>query len=427
MKLSTTTIFVLASIILCAAEPKLTIRADRADALYKCGQKAVFTATFTADDPVTNVNATAIFSHDGATQISKHDIKVTPGTPFTCEETLAAPGFLRLVIRLTYKGADGKTATLNPVQTGVAFDPLAIKPSSTIPADFMQFWKQELAKANAMPLDAQVKKLAKYSVDGKYTGYAVSFAAPGGRVYGFMNIPAKPGKHPAMVSVPGAGPGSGCPDGDKNFVRLVMNVHTYDPLTPGKTLKELYAEVNKPVTYTYSGGTTRETIFFHRPIIGISRAIQWLAERPEVDPARIGYYGSSQGGAFGLILTSLNPEISMAVCNVPAMCDHWGTFTKHPAGWPKYCRSFTGNELEAMKTAVLYYDAAHFASFIKVPIRVIVGFIDSTCCPTSVYAAYNSIPSKDKVIYNEIDMGHSGCKDYDNARKEMHNYLMRKK
>ncbi|MBO4345451.1 MAG: acetylxylan esterase [Victivallales bacterium] len=38
---------------------------------------------------------------------------------------------------------------------------------------------------------------------------------------------------------------------------------------------------------------------------------------------------------------------------------------------------------------------------------MIVGFIDTTCSPSSVYGAYNALKSEDKKIINEIDMGHA--------------------
>ena len=61
---------------------------------------------------------------------------------------------------------------------------------------------------------------------------------------------------------------------------------------------------------------------------------------------------------------------------------------------------------EIVKT-VPYYDMAFFAKRIKGETFFTVGLIDNTCCPTSVYAAYNNIPGR-KNIHLMPDKGHVG-------------------
>ena len=62
----------------------------------------------------------------------------------------------------------------------------------------------------------------------------------------------------------------------------------------------------------------------------------------------------------------------------------------------------------AAETFAPYFDGANFAARIRCPVRVAVGFADTTCAPGAVYAAYNAIPVKDKGIVHGIGMGH-GC------------------
>ena len=55
------------------------------------------------------------------------------------------------------------------------------------------------------------------------------------------------------------------------------------------------------------------------------------------------------------------------------------------------------------------YDAASFAKRIKnADCLLSTGFIDTTCAPTSVYVAYNNIPSAHKIIVNMPESGHRG-------------------
>ena len=414
---------------LLSAAPSVKITLDKADQIYKCGEKATYTITFT-DDAAEPLAKTASYklSNDNLTVFKKGTIDTAQSPTTTFTETMDMPGFLNLTVYCTYTDKNGKTQNLKNNICTAGYEPTKIQPAAPRPADFMEYWKGELKKAEKeCPLDPQMTKLDKFSNEQRDC-YKVSFAAPGGRVYGFLTIPvkAKEGKMPAIVSVPGAGPGMGSPSQDVNFVTLFMNVHPYDPYIEGKTVKESYAELNKPGIYMFHGGKDREATFFHRAIIGIARSIEWLANRPEVDAARIGYYGSSQGGAFGFIQAGLTGRFAAVVCNVPAMCDHFGANVGRRAGWPQYRNTFQVKNEDGTTAFdkvtdgwIGYYDAVNFASYIKSPIRVIVGFIDMTCSPSSVYAAFNSIPSADKAIVNELDMGHSARKSYGEAQAWM--------
>ena len=418
----------LAATALLSAAPSVKITLDKADQIYKCGEPATYTIEFTDDaaEPLAKT-ATYKLTNDNLTVIKTGTIDIAQSPKTTFKETMEKPSFLNLTVYCSYTDKDGKKQNLKNICTA-GFEPTKIQPAAPRPADFMEYWKGELQKAEKeCPLDPQMTKLDKFS-NKQRDCYKVSFAAPGGRVYGFLTIPtkAKTSKMPALVDVPGAGPGHGAPSPDVNFVTLYMNVHPYDPYIEGKTVKESYAELNKPGIYMFHGGKDREATFFHRAIIGIARSIEWLANRPEVDSARIGYFGSSQGGAFGFIQAGLTGRFAAVVCNVPAMCDHFGADAGRCAGWPQYRNTFQIKNADGTTTFdkvtdgwIGYYDAVNFASYIKSPIRVIVGFIDKTCSPSSVYAAFNSIPSTDKAIVNELDMGHACRKSYSEAQAWM--------
>ena len=64
-----------------------------------------------------------------------------------------------------------------------------------------------------------------------------------------------------------------------------------------------------------------------------------------------------------------------------------------------------------------YFDAVNFATRIKSPIQMTVGFCDVTCPPTSVLAAYNAIPSENKSLYHGLKMHHNQNKEVWNLFK----------
>ena len=57
----------------------------------------------------------------------------------------------------------------------------------------------------------------------------------------------------------------------------------------------------------------------------------------------------------------------------------------------------------------------NFATRVRCPGIVTVGFIDATCPPTSVYAAYNTLPGP-KQIFNDppsthTEIGRASCRE----------------
>ena len=162
--------------------------------------------------------------------------------------------------------------------------------------------------------------------------------------------------------------------------------------------------------YCQAGITeSREDYFFYPVILGIDRAVDWVAARPDVDKSRFRYQGTSQGGGFGFYLCGLNHTFTRAAFYVPAITDTMGYLKGRQSGWPTIVEgnSSTPERRAAAEKWAPYFDGANFASRITCPVRVAVGFSDTTCPPCAVYAAYNEIKVKDKAIGNGLGMTHS--------------------
>jgi cephalosporin-C deacetylase-like acetyl esterase len=394
---------------------KISSSIDRPDGRYSFGEKAKF--TFRVFDskgkPIRHGKLKLTLSQDGGKVLEQRtvDLSVTPVAEM--QGTLTAPGFLRAAAHGKFEGKyKGAIA-------GAAFEPEKIQPGRPAPADFDLFWKQEIAEADKIPLNPQIRKMPNYSTD-KYSCYAVSFSAPGGKIYGFLTVPRLKHPVPCVLYVPGAGPGITHPIrnqfGNKLAV-LALNVHEYDPLAGD--INASYAKANQPVRYSKRNNGDKRKYFYHRVILGVNRAINYLATRPDIDAKRIGAFGSSQGGMMALIAAGINPRIRFVVANVPAMCDHHAYLAGRGPGWPR----LVDPELQDTVETAGYYDVVNFARRIKVPVRIIAGFDDATSPPGSVYAAYNVIPSVDKKITGEAGMGHSSRVSYANGNTDMYSAL----
>ena len=79
----------------------------------------------------------------------------------------------------------------------------------------------------------------------------------------------------------------------------------------------------------------------------------------------------------------------------------------------------------AVENVAPYFDGENFARHIHCPIRVTVGFIDGVCSPSSVYAAYNTIPATDKQILNETKLGHQNGAKFQEAIKWLYEKIQK--
>ena len=393
---------------------------DRADALYKCGDEAVFTVTICDDK---GVKASAgqvswVLDNYGAQVFARGSVDVAKENPFVVKGTLNYPGFLRVTVN------DAKGRKMRSYSA--AYDPERIRTGVPKPADFDAFWDGLVARVEQeVPLDPQVEPLAEYSKGGVDVS-RVSFATLGGkRVYGVLSRPKDKtkGPYPVRVYCPGAGPGytlRGC-RGDSAHVSLYMSVHGLPvPATDKERLaaydaqEARYRAIHGPSrarAYPVAGLTQgREDSHYIPVILGVNRAVNWLATLPEVDPMHFAYSGTSQGGGFGLYLAGLNRHITRAYIGVPALADVLGCKANgRQSGWPRileYESQTDAARLARIEANAPYIDGAYFATRIRIPVRLSVGYADDSCAPHAVCATYNAIPAKDKKLYHGIGGTH---------------------
>ena len=410
---------VVAFLSLAASGATYKVDIDRSSGIYRCGEKATFTVRLLSiGNLASNGPACAQLDNFGMSVLTNLPFSVnSTGIAFTVSGTLDEPGFLRLSLPPT---RDGRK---DPFVFSVGFEPEKIVKGSPSPGDFDAYWSAERKRlAREVPLDPQVVRVPeRCTADFDY--YRISFATFGRRVHGYMSIPADRSRAPFPVDfgVNAAGFGSWANDmgGSKDSIRVQFSVYPFPPDWKWKTvgLESKYKMMNAELqvkygasSYNHAGITeSREAYFFHSVILGIDRVVDWLAARPDVDRSRFRYEGTSQGGGFGFYLCGLNRAFTRAVFYVPAITDTMGYIKGRESGWPKIVEnnSTTPDHRAAAEKWAPYFDGANFASRITCPVRVAVGFSDTTCPPCAVYAAYNEIKSADKGIVHGIGMTHS--------------------
>ena len=382
------------------------------NAIFKAGEKIIFTVKLTEDGkPAADKFIQYRLYHDDKTVKNG---KVSAAQELTVETSGAKPGWIFIqayakdakdkYIKQPAKGQPASAARPLSGTVGAMVEPEKLLPPMKEPADFDAFWngvKKELA---AVPM----KELERVQLpeEKRVKLYDVKISCAGDKpVSGYLCIPlnAKPKSCPAFVNFHGAGVrSSGKPIamGMRGVIALDINAHGIENGKPGSFYEDLrkkyfYAKLDefRPGRYAHWYKHDRDRYYFKGMYMRLLRALEYIKSQPEWDGKHLIVSGGSQGGAQVLAACGLDHDITFARAGVPAMCDHSGCLGDRRSGWPALYSREDNRKNPAYAKCASYYDGAYFARRITCPIWINTGFADTTCPPSSVFAAYNSIPA----------------------------------
>ena len=382
---------------------------NQKDSIYKPGEKIVFTVKLTEDGKA----AADKFIHYRL----YHDAKITKRGKVSAADELKIetaseqPGWV--FVQVWAKDGDGKDIkqavkgkkVKQSVTGGIGamVEPEKLLPPMKEPDDFDAFWDKVKAELAAVPM----KELEKVQVpNDKVKIYDVKIACAGEKpVSGYLCMPlnAKTKSCPAIVSFHGAGVRSSSkPVGwaTKGLIALDINAHGIENGKPSQFYDDLrknyyYTTQDefRKIRYPHWNKHDRDKFYFKGMYMRLMRALEYVKSLPEWDGKHLIVTGGSQGGAQVLAACALDRDITFARAGVPAMCDHSGCLGGRRSGWPALYTKRNHQENPAYAKCASYFDGAYFARRIKCPIWFNTGFMDVVCPPTSVFAAYNSIPA----------------------------------
>jgi len=386
--------------------PPLAVSTDHPDALYHRGEIVTFQIKTGPDSSLPPDSELAwTISKDGVAPFTTGKIKLAAGQAQLTGQ-LDEPGFLQCKIIAT-------VADKPPViaMAGAGVDPTLIKPSLPVPADFDAFWKSQKEKLAAVPLKAKMTPVQ--SPQKNVEAFDVQVDALGAPASGYFARPlnAKPKSLPVILFVHGAGVRSASLGGpvswaSSGLLAMDINAHGLPNGQPDAFYKDLADGTLKD--YRATGRDSRETCYFLGMFLRELRALDFLCSQPEWDGRTVIVYGSSQGGFQAFAGGALDDRVTFFAAGVPAGSDHTGMAAGRVAGWPKIVPLADGKPDAKVLEAARYFDNVNFAAHTKAKGAIVtVGFIDTTCPPTTVYAAFNALPIADKKIYNDIPSGHT--------------------
>lgn len=433
-----------ATVMLCvlnifAGTLKFECSVNRENAIYKAGEKIIFTVKLTEDGKTAADKFIQYRLYHDDKEMKKD--KVSAAGELKIETSSDKPGWIyiqvwakdsknKFIKQLVKDG--GKTVDQARSIIGAMVEPEKLLPPMKEPEDFDAFWDQVKKELAAVPM----KELERVPVqDPKVRVYDVKISCAGEKpVSGYLCVPlnAKPGSCPAYVSFHGAGVRSSYKPVDRavrGLIALDINAHGIEngkPQSFYEDLKKNYYNTTldqfRPTRYPHWNKHDRDKFYFKGMYMRLMRALEYVKSLPEWDGKHLIVSGGSQGGAQVLAACALDHDITFARAGVPAMCDHSGCLGNRRSGWPAlYSRGNDRKNPDYAKCAS-YYDGAYFARRIRCPIWINTGFADTVCPPTSVFAAYNSIPPEtEKHMQTCPDGGHST--PHTEGMKAMNDYI----
>jgi len=380
----------------------VSVRADKADARYKAGETGMFEIVASKSGaPVDNVQWSCKMLQDELNTAYQGYLKFTAGkagVPFKFDK----PSFMLLIV-----SPPAITNQKPLVMSGAACVPERLAPSMPKPDDFDAFWNGKKALLNAMTNQPVLTPVPEFT-DQQIETYSVCMENINGtRLHAYFSKPRGEGPFPVLLQLYAAGTYSIAPAAAAKYARggvmaLDLNPHDLENGQPESYYKDARSRLG---AYYHAGRADRETSYFLRMFCACYRAGQYLANRKEWDKKHFVVHGSSMGGGQALATAYLCPQVTAVAANVPALCDHTGREIGRVAGWPKWVEYQDGKADEKELNASRYFDCVNFAYTIKTKVLMSCGFIDRTCPPQSVYAAYNVLKC-DKRMMEMIIRGH---------------------
>jgi cephalosporin-C deacetylase len=413
-----------------AAEPQLTFTPFHADGIYALGEKVGWTVTpapgtvapkggfsYTIKSNDLNVVKTGSFDlHSGTATIEATldqpamlyvtvDYQAGPSPSLSPAEYARANRDLKSLLEKAdpaLKPVLGKypdypllnpqfsLASLaeNPIATlGAAVAPTLLKPSVPAPADFNSFWASELARLRRIPANPVLTPLPTSQPGVKL--YRVRLDSVGSHVQGYLAMPDRRGKFPALIIYQWAGvyPLQTAWATDRAAEGwLTLDVDSHDlPPDQGTGVSDGYAMI---------GDRSRDTSYFLDMYLRDTRALEFIRSSPRWDGRTVVLTGTSMGGQQSLVTAGLNPgKVTAVVVNEPSGADSNGDLHGRRQGYPNWDSS----DPQIMRTA-LYFDTVNFAPHITAPTLIAMGFIDITAPPVGLWTELDEIPAPKEAV-----------------------------
>lgn len=381
---------------------------DHADWLYKTGEDATVEVQLYKYGVKVNGEIQYEIAPDMLDATSKGTAKLNNGVARIKIGTRKTPGFQDLRLTAVVDGMK----TQHHVKVGYGVND--IKPYTQMPDDFNAFWQRTIDEMHKTPLKFTREYVPEMS-DDKIDCWLIKLQIDRTHcMYGYLTMPknAKAGSHPAVLCPPGAGvktikePLSRRYYAENGFIRLEVEIHGIDPRLTNDQFRELQ---NAFGDYLTIGIDSPERYYMRHVYAGMVRCLDFLTSLPEWDHKKLAVQGGSQGGALALVTAGLDSRVTHCVANHPALTDMAAYAEKgRTGGYPHMHKSNLLNNADGTPNrqnirTLQYFDVINFCRQVTCPVRLTWGYNDSTCPPTTSYAAWNTLQCPKQCVITPIN------------------------
>ncbi len=291
------------------------------------------------------------------------------------------------------------------------------------PADFDAYWKSALAQMRA--LEAQVELVPSDFTCAAAECFDLYFTGVGGaRIHAkYLRPKGANAPHPAVVEFHGYSANSGDWCSKLKWISQGFAVAALDCRGQGGQSEDVGGVVGNTLRGHIIRGLDDkpENLLFRQIFLDCAQLAGIVMAMPEIDPKRVGATGGSQGGGLTLACAALEPRIARAAPVYPFLCDYQRVWEIDLAlhayeELTEYFRRFDPrhDREQEVFTRLGYVDVQHLAPRIRAKVLMVVGLMDTTCPPSTQFAAYNKITSeKEMLLYP--DFAHEGLPGADDA------------
>ena len=278
------------------------------------------------------------------------------------------------------------------------------QPKVEKPDDFDAFWNDVLREASAVPLEPELVPDPLRTSEDIEVFHVFYTSIDRVRVAAWYARPVRRApRAPAIVFLPGYQMDPPIP---KEWARKGYAALSVAPR--GKLRSNRQFNPGYPNLLTHNM-VDRHTYAYRGFYVDTWRSVDFLLSRPEVDPARIGVTGSSQGGGLTITTAAMRPEVRAASAGAPYLCGFTDaaelTHTYPYEEINDYLRLHPERRAQVEET-LAYFDGISFADRISCPIIVNIGLQDNVCPPETGFALFDRIGAADKRLYPYDGHGH---------------------
>ncbi len=282
------------------------------------------------------------------------------------------------------------------------------------PQDIDQYWDSAIAEMKAV--DPQVELIpADFQApfaecfDMYFTGVR------GARVHAKLLRPKQADKpHPAVLMFHGYSGSAGDWYDKLGYVAAGFTVAAMDARGQGGRSEDVGGVHGNTLHGHIIRGLddTPDKLLFRDIFLDTAELARIVMAMPDVDAARVGAIGGSQGGALTIACACLEPGIKRAAPVFPFLCDYrrvWEMDLAKDAYLElrEYFRKFDPlhKREEEIFLKLGYIDLQHLVKRIGGEVLMLTGLMDTICPPSTQFAAYNKITSPKKMVLYP-DFGH---------------------